>query len=153
VKWFRKEKEEPEVEPLQAQVVTPRYIVPQDIMDEITGLSRQDAYKAKEIVAKFLKTLNRPELLAFEDADQFRHIEERINEFAWEAYHDEEWQRSWPLGCSNYESTIPDIVTSTIQDYDSLKKQIHGIQKKLDRLSMLMENTEITMSGKTALKL
>ena len=153
MRWFRKDKQEPEIEPLQAQTVIPRHIVPEDIMNEIRQLPREEEHKTKEIILNFLKTLNRPELMAFEDADQFKGFSERINGWVWEAYYDEEWQRKWPWGQHLYEQIIPDVVKSTISDYDELKKQVQGIQKKLDRLASILENTEITMSGKTALKL
>jgi hypothetical protein len=157
MKWFRKKNDEIEsrianLEQLVPLTVQDRHIVPRDIMREILSLPEKEQHRTKEIVAEFLKTLNRPELLAFEDADQFRE-NESVNDWIWEAYYEEQWEREWPIGKSNYKDTIPYIVKDTISDYDELKKQIQGIQKKLDRLASLMENTEITMSGKTALKL
>lgn len=151
MKWFRK-KEEPKKESLTIPIERPRHIVPKDMMVEILNLPKDEQHKSKEIIATFLKSLNRPELLAYEDANQFSESE-NINEWAWEAYYEEQWNRDWPIGKVGYEDTIPAIIRNTIPDYKDLKKKVEGMQKKIDRLASIMENTEVTMSGKTALKL
>ena len=134
--------------------VKPKYIVPKDYLDDIDRVVKLGAaHEVKQIITKFLKTLNRPDLLAFEDADQFKDAPENVNEWAWEAFTEEEWKRDWPLGKQCYENTIPDLIRSEMKGYDELKKTVDGLQKKLDRLAKIVENTEVTMSGKTAINL
>ena len=146
MKWFRKTKRiVPEV---QAQPdVRPPHIMPNH--DHIVALG----YEAKQYITGFLGDLTRTQLMDFQDAKQFDGTD--AEDAAWEAANDEEWKRDWPMGEHEYQERIPDIVKDTISDlklYD-LRKQVEGMQKKLDRLAKLVENTEVRMSGKTALEM
>ena len=101
----------------------------------------------------FLEGLTRTQLMDFQDSKQFDGT--GVEDAAWEQANNEEWKREYPMGEHEYKERIPDIVKDTISNYklSDLTKQVAGIQKKLDRLSKLIENTEVTMSGKTALKM
>ena len=127
--------------------VKPKHIMPNH--EHIVNLG----YEAKQYIAAFLKDLPRTGLMDFEDNKQFDGT--KAEDAAWEAASDEEWSREYPMGGHTYKERIPDIVRDTMKGFgiSKLQKQMDGIQKKLDRLSKLIENTEITMSVKTALKL
>jgi len=115
----------------------------------------------------FLEGLTRTQLMDFQDSKQFDGT--AVEEAAWECANNEEWERDYPMGKDEYESRIPDIVINALPirykrkkdkydkpidlDLNELVNQVEGMQKKLDRLAKLIENTEVTMSGKTAINL
>jgi len=142
---FRKKKE-PEVQ-VPIPDVKPKHIMPNH--EAIVKLG----YGAKQYIEGFLEGLTRTQLMDFQDTKQFDGTD--AEDAAWEASHNREWAFEWPMGKHTYTERIPDIVTDVISKYklSDLLKQVEGIQKKLDRLSKLVENTEVTMSGKTALQM
>lgn len=136
--------------------VTMSFEIPKSIRKAV---DRAKGHEAKTILLDYLTTLNRVQLLCVYDDPWFNAHPHK--DWLDEAYWDQEWKRSWPLGKDAYESTIPDIVWETIPingldkdnpiDLSKLVKQVNGIQKKLDRVLRIIENTEVTMSAKTAL--
>jgi len=144
MKWFRKKKEE-------VQVIVPD-VIPPHVMPNHEHIVKL-GYDAKQYIEGFLEGLTRTQLLDFQDAKQFDNTD--AEDASWEASHNREWAFEWPMGKHTYTERIPDIVRDVIGEYklSDLVKQVEGIQKKLDRLSKLIENTEVTMSGKTALKM
>ena len=129
--------------------VRPVHIIPNKYRKKFIEMG----YASKTEISNFLKVLTRTELMDFEDSKQFDGT--KAEDAAWEAVSDEEWTRTWPMGKHTYQERIPDIVTDVISKYklSDLLKQVELIQKKLDRLSKLVENTEVTMSGRTAINL
>jgi len=142
--WFRKKKEQKEqVQPDEI----PPHVMPNH--EHIVKLG----YDAKQYIEGFLEGLTRTQLLDFQDSKQFDDT--AAEDASWEAANDREWRLDWPLGKHTYTERIPDIVSDVISKYklSDLLKQVEGIQKKLDRLAKLVENTEVTMSGRTAINL
>lgn len=146
MKWFRKTKQEVQAQPDVTEIIPP-HIMPNH--DNIVALGDE----AQQYIKGFLDGLTRTQLMDFQDAKQFD--ETSAEEAAWEASNEREWELDWPMGKHEYEERIPDIVSNTLSKYKltDLVKQVEGMQKKLDRLAKLVENTEVTMSGKTALGL
>ena len=152
-KLFRKKKE-----PATAPDVSRVFEIPEDIRKRIAGHA---GHNAKTIFADYIKTVSRVHLLSVGDNPWF--TEHKEHDWLIEAYNDEEWKRDWPTSKYQYEDMIPDIVMDTIpiQGLDKKKpinlgqlvKQVEGIQKKLDRVLKIIENTEVTMSAKTALSM
>lgn len=145
MKWFRKNKQE--VQAPKPDVKLP-HIMPNH--DNIVALGYSESIP---YFKGFLEGLTRTQLMDFQDSKQFDGT--AVEEAAWECANNEEWVRDWPMGKHEYEERIPDIVSNTLSKYklSDLVKQVEGMQKKLDRLAKLVENTEVTMSGKTALGL
>ena len=140
---FRKNKGQ-----VQEPDVTPKHIMPN--RDHIIALGYSES---KQYFEGFLEGLTRTELMDFQDSKQFEGT--AVEEAAWETANEEEWKRDYPMGKHEYEERIPSIVLDTISEYklSDLKKQVEGMQKKLDIMTKLVENTEVTMSAKTALSL
>jgi hypothetical protein len=78
-----------------------------------------------------------------------------VEETAWEVANDVEWENEYPLGKHGYKERIPDIVNDVLHKYKltDMKKQVDGIQKKMDRVIYLIENAEFTIKGKEVMKL
>ena len=143
----RFKKPKPEVQVISPDV-TPKHIMPN--REHIIALGYSES---KQYFEGFLEGLSRTELMDFQDSKQFEGT--AVEEAAWESINEEEWKRDYPMGKHEYEERIPSIVKDTMGSFDikKLEEKVVGMQKKLDRLSKLIENTEVTMSGKTALKL
>ena len=144
MEWFRKNKQEKE--PALPDVILP-HIMPNH--DNIVALG----YEAKQYIEGFLEGLTRTQLMNFMDAGQFDGT--KAEDASWEAASDREWNLDWPMGKTEYEDRIPDIVRNTIDKYklDGLQKQVIGIQKKLDKVETLISNAKFELCGKDALKL
>lgn len=143
---FRKKKQP------EGQAVEPDGI-PKHIMPNREHIIKLGYSESLQYFEGFLEGLSRTELMDFQDSKQFDGT--AVEEAAWESANNEEWKREYPMGKHTYTECIPDIVKDTISDYklSDMTKQVAGIQKKLDRMAKLIENTEVTMSGKTALKM
>lgn len=157
---FRKKKQ-PEGQVIEPDVI-PKHIMPNREHIIALGYSESLPY-----FKGFLEGLTRTQLMDFQDSKQFDDT--AVEEAAWECANNEEWKRDWPMGKEEYQERIPSIVLDAIPirynrpkdkndrpidlDLNKLVNQIEGIQKKLDRLMKLVENTEVTMSGKTAINL
>jgi len=128
-------------------------VIPKHIMPNREHIIALGYSESKQYFAGFLKGLTRTQLMDYQDSKQFDDT--AVEEASWECANDEEWTREYPIGQHGYEERIPSIVRDTMGTFDvkKLKEHVEGMQKKLDRLSKLIENTEVTMSGKTALKL
>lgn len=139
---FRK----PKVQAIAPDVI-PKHIMPN--REEIISMG----YSAKEKITEFLKALSRTELMDFQDSKQFDGT--KAEDASWEAANDVEWGHEYPIGEHGYKERIPSIVNDTIAEYKlgELKKQVDGIQKKMDRVIYLIENAEFTIKGKEAMKL
>ena len=142
---FRKKKQ------LKGQAVEPDGI-PEHVMpnhENIVALG----YDAKQYIKGFLEGLTRTQLMDFQDNKQFDGT--KAEDAAWEAANDAEWERDYPLGKHSFSERIPDIVKDVINPYKlgDLKKQVEGIQKKLDKVETLISTAEFTLCGKDALKL
>ena len=140
---FRKNKGQ-----VQEPDVTPKHIMPNREHIIALGYSESRPY-----FEGFLEGLTRTQLMDFQDSKQFDGT--AVEEAAWETANEEEWKRDYPIGKHGYEERIPSIVKDTMGHFDieKIKKQVEGMQKKLDIMTKLVENTEVTMSAKTALNL
>ena len=143
---FRKPK--PEVQVFVPDVI-PKHIVQEERAEKWKKLK----YEAKDEMLTFLNTLDRVDLMRFQDAKQFDGTD--CEDEVWEAVNESEWCREYPMGEHTYNERIPSIVRDTMNAFDikTLQKQVDGMQKKLDIMTKLVENTEVTMSAKTALNL
>lgn len=105
-----------------------------------------------ETAKEYFKKLTRIQMLEVED----RNI---IPDHLWDEYHEIFGEiKTWPI-----DQEVYDVLNKTLQGWggntslefqvDALKKQISGIQKRLDRVLKIIENTEVTMSAKTALSM
>lgn len=117
-------------------------------------------FEGKEGDKKFrewLKGLTRVQLLELSDM-------EVLSDEHWDLYYEEKNSRCWPIDVElrqTYLSMVfKDWATSKSPKektfeaiLDRLEPQVHGIQKKLDRLLKLLESKDVTMSMKTALSL
>ena len=146
-------KRKPKVQVSKPDVIieqeTPKYIVPEERAEKWKKLK----YEAKDEVLTFLNTLDRVDLMRFQDAKQFDGT--LCEDAVWEAANDTEWSRDYPMGEHEYTERIPSIVKETMGSFDivKLEKKVDGIQKALDRIKYLIENAEFTITGKEALKL
>ena len=142
---FRKSK--PEVQ-VSIPDVIPKHIMPN--REHIIALGYSES---KQYFEGFLEGLTRTQLMDFQDSKQFDGT--AVEEAAWECANEAEWKRDYPIGQHVYEERIPSIVNDVVGKFDikELQKQVDGMQKKLDIMTKLVENTEVTMSAKTALNL
>jgi len=159
MKWFRKNKQEV---PEKVPDVIPAHIMPNREYIIALGYSGSIPY-----FEGFLETLTRTQLMDFQDSKQFEGT--AVEEAARECANNEEWKRDYPMGKDEYESRIPDIVANSLPirytrkkdkygklidlDLNELVDQIEGMQKKLDRVTKLLDNAEFKITGKEALKL
>lgn len=118
-------------------------------------------FEGKDGPTKFrewLKSLTRVQLLELNDMDVLPE------NGSWGILYDEENSRSWPIDNElrdDYLSMVlnayakgPDKDATTFENtLARLVPQVEGIQKKLDRVLKIIENTEVTMSAKTALSM
>ena len=150
---FDKLKRKPKVQVSKPDVIieqeTPKYIVPEERAEKWKKLK----YEAKDEVLTFLNTLDRVDLMRFQDAKQFDGT--LCEDAVWEAASDSEWSRDYPLGEHGYTERIPSIVKDTMKshDIDKLNEKVEGMQKKLDKVTTLISNAEFKLCGKDALKL
>lgn len=134
------------------QVIIPD-VIPRHIMPNREHIIKLGYSESRQYFEGFLKDLSRTELMDFQDSKQF--IGTAVEEAAWEVSNEVEWTHTYPIGQHGYEERIPSIVKDTISEYklSDMKKQVQGIQKKVDRLIYLIENAEFTIKGKEAMKL
>lgn len=132
MKWFRRKKE-PEVIHHIYDILPP--------FDWETATS--------ETAKEFFKGLTRIQILEIYDRED-------IPDQFWEEYYEVKNEMSnWPV-----DEDISTAMNKLYWNSDSLYKrnqdilkQIDGMQKKLDRVSKILEKSEICMSGKTAMEL
>ena len=126
-----------------------KYIVPEERAEKWISLK----YEAKDEVLTFLNTLDRVDLMRFQDAKQFDGTD--CADAVWEAVNDSEWCRDYPMGEYTYQERIPSIVKETMGAFDvkKLEERVEGIQKKLDKIEKLLGKKTITMTIREALKL
>ena len=105
-----------------------------------------------ETAKEYFKKLTRIQMLEVTDRDKFP-------EQFWDEYHEVFSDiKTWPIDEEGYE-----VLNAVLQAWGgdkslefqvaALKKQVTGIQKRLDRVLKIIENTEVTMSAKTALSM
>ena len=105
-----------------------------------------------QTATEYLNKLTRIQMLEVED----RNL---APDHLWDEYHNVLSElKIWPMDSEVYE-----VLNSVLQNWggdkslefqvDALKKQVTGIQKRLDRVLKIIENTEVTMSAKTALSM
>ena len=105
-----------------------------------------------ESAKEYFKKLTRVQMMEVQDRDE-------MPEIFWDEYHTVFGNiKTWPIDEEVYE-----LLNLTKQGWggdtslefqvDALKKQVTGIQKRLDRVLKIIENTEVTMSAKTALSM
>ena len=126
----------------------PEHIIPDYVLEAL-----ETTEDPKMVFANWIETLSRPALLALEDSDQFK--DHKHNDEMWTVIWDAQWTREWPLGKYNKEEVIPDILIHGLKEYNipKLTKQVEGIQKKMDRILLLLKDKEFCIDGETALKL
>ena len=145
-KLKRKPKEEVQV--IKPDVI-PKHIVPEEQAQKWLALE----YGAKGEIESFLNTLDRVDLMRFQDAKQFDGT--KCEDAALEAGDNSEWTRDYPMGKHEYQERIPSIVKETMGAFDikKLEERVEGTQKKLDKITTLISNAEFKLCGKDALKL
>ena len=140
----------------------PDMLPPREIRSKIDVIPVEEGSESKQIFAKYLKTVTRVQLMEIQDSVWYK--EHLHHDWICEAADDREWELEWPIGKYGYTQRIPDIVRDTLPiktkatpskriDLDNIVTQVEGMQKKLDLVARLLEDNEITMSGKTALGL
>ena len=152
---FDKLKRKPKVQVSKPDVIVeriellPKHIVPEERAERWKKLK----YEAKDEVLTFLNTLDRVDLMRFQDAKQFDGTD--CEDAVWETSSDAEWARDYPMGEYEYTERIPSIVKETMKshDIDELNEKVDGMQKKLDKITTLISNAEFKLCGKDALKL
>ena len=105
--------------------------------------------KTNEEVRKYFESLSRVQIIEIYDKDTIP-----------EAFHDEFFEvenkiKYWPTD-DNVIDTCNVLrwnSDSIYHRFNEIEKQVQGMQKKLDIMTKLVENTEVTMSAKTALNL
>ena len=143
-----KRKPKPEVQ-VSVPDVIPKHIVPEERAEKWKKLK----YEAKDEMLTFLNTLDRVDLMRFQDAKQFDGTD--CEDEVWEAVNESEWCREYPMGEHTYNERIPSIVRDTMGAFDikKLEERVEGMQKKLDKITTLISNAEFKLCGKDALKL
>ena len=140
----------------------PNHIVPQELRNAIINAKGSDK---KRLIAGFLKNLTRGELMDFEDADQFAG-DDNTNKWILDAYAGEEWRRRWPIGLYGYYTEIPDIIANSAPikylrrvadsnaiDINALEDKVNEIQKRLDRIVLIIENSDFLINGKNIMEM
>jgi hypothetical protein len=97
---------------------------------------------------EYLKKLTRIQMMEIND----RNI---IPDHLWDEYFEVDNTHKYPDGKLSIETynSVSDYKTGLETVVKELVKQVDGIQKKVDRIVKLVENTEVTMSAKTALSM
>ena len=128
--------------------IQPEHIIPDYILEDL-----EDTLLPKYQFAIWVKSLSRPALLALEDSKQI--VGHEHEDDLWPVIWDEQWGREWPIGKYNQDERLPDMISSILGKYklSDLGKQVEGMQKKLDRVLLLMKDKEFCIDGETALKL
>jgi len=157
MKWFRKE----------IQIIEKKFEIPEDVVQAIEAT--EDGGTAKRLFIEYLKTLDRVDFLRAGDAYQkIWDKDHEMRDWLWEAYNDVEWKLEFPQTERLYDlfkqevyENMPIIYTrkkdknGREQDLDlnKLVLQIDGMQKKLDKLMVLISNAEFKLCGDAAMKL
>jgi len=110
------------------------------------------AEATSESATEYLKPLTRIQLLELDDRQV---LPDDLREEYFEALYE---AKGWPMN-----EEVIKVLNRTLQtwgadkslecQFDALKRQVEGMQKKLDRALKIIENTEITMSAKTVLSM
>ena len=126
----------------------PEHIIPDYILEDL-----EETLLPKYQFEKWVESLSRPALLALEDSKQI--VGQEHEDDLWPVIWNEQWKRVWPIGKYNHDERLPDMISSILGKYklSDLGKQVEGIQKKLDRVLILMKDKEFCIDGETALKL
>ena len=156
MKWFSKE-----------IIIEKKFEIPEDVIRAIEAT--EDGGTAKRLFVEYLKTLDRVDVLRVGDA--YKKIwdkDHEMRDWLWEAYNDVEWDLEFPLTKALYDlfkeqvyENMPIIYTKQKDkngreqdlNLNDLVKQIHGMQKKLDKVETLISNAKFELCGKDALKL
>ena len=116
-----------------------------------------EGVKGEKKFRAWLKDLSRVQLMELFDMDT-------MTEAHWSLFFDEENSRAWPVDCDlrenslsmafkNYAEGKKEEEKTFEMTLDRLEPQVKGIQKKLDRLLLLIGDTELKVTVKDALKL
>ena len=105
--------------------------------------------KTTEEVQAYFESLSRVQIIELYDKDT---IPEHFHDEFFEAENKIKW---WPVD-DNVNDALNELrwnSDSVYHRFKAVEKQVEGMQKKLDIMTKLVENTEVTMSAKTALNL
>ena len=102
-----------------------------------------DKENKRNRLLELFRKMNRVELLEFEDE------EPKELSFNWNIFYEAMYEHDWPLK----KDTFEEFQNARDTTVDKLKNQVEGMQKKLDRITKLLENAEFKLCGKDALKL
>lgn len=149
-------------------VIEKKFEIPEHLVQAIEA--SEDGGTAKNLFIEYLKTLDRVDFLRAGDA--YRKIWDKDHEMIdWleEAYNDVEWHLEFPMTKRLYatmESQALEVIPmwydrgsgkgtskGPILDLNKLVRQVEGVQKKLDKVEVLIANAEFKLCGKDALKL
>ena len=105
--------------------------------------------KTNEEVKAYFESLSRVQMIELYDKDTIPEV------FHDEFFEAENIYKYWPTD-DNVLDALNELrwnSDSVYHRFRAVEKQIEGMQKKLDIMTKLVENTEVTMSAKTALNL
>ena len=147
-------------------VIEKKFEIPEDVVRAIEAT--EDGGTAKRLFIEYLNTLDRVDFLRAGDAyKKIWNKDHEMTDWLWEAHNDVEWSLEFPMTKQLYDAMEQQALEAIpmwydrgkgpdkgpVLDLNKLVRTLEGVQKKLDKVEVLISTAEFKLCGKDALKL